>query len=95
MATNDKLPHMEAASPIKNASSDGKQSIDIQVDGETYTIDAAGGTLDLNGAGNGSWWENASLAVSAGATLRMSGFGRWSGTRLRCSGPRVTADIGS
>ena len=41
MATNDKLPHMEAASPIKTASSDGKQSIDIQVDGETYTIDAA------------------------------------------------------
>jgi len=41
MATNDKLPHMEAASPVKTSSSDAKQSIDIQVHGETYTIDAA------------------------------------------------------
>jgi len=43
MATNDtdKPSHMEAASPVKSASSDAKQSVDIQVDGETYTIDAA------------------------------------------------------
>jgi hypothetical protein len=41
MATDTKLSHMEAASPVKTSSSDTKHSIDIQVNGETYTIDAA------------------------------------------------------
>jgi hypothetical protein len=41
MATDNKLSQMETASPVKTSSSDAKQSIDIQVDGETYTIDAA------------------------------------------------------
>jgi len=41
MATDDKLSHMEAASPTKSASSDAKQSINVQVDGETYSIDAS------------------------------------------------------
>jgi MFS family permease len=39
-ATDTKPPPMETATPIKpTSSSDSKQSIDIQVDGETYTID--------------------------------------------------------
>jgi hypothetical protein len=41
MDTNDKVPHMEAASPVKTVSSEAKQSIDVQIDGETYTIDAS------------------------------------------------------
>lgn len=41
MSTIDKTHDMETASPTKSNSSNAKGSIELQVDGETYLIDAA------------------------------------------------------
>lgn len=41
MSSIDKTADMEVASPTKTTSSDAKGSIDVQVDGETYSIDPA------------------------------------------------------
>jgi hypothetical protein len=41
MPSIDKTHDMESATPIKSNSSNAKGSIDVQIDGETYSIDAA------------------------------------------------------
>jgi hypothetical protein len=41
MSTTDKTLDMETARPTKSNSSHAKGSIDVQIDGETYSIDAA------------------------------------------------------
>lgn len=41
MSTIDKAHDMETASPVKSSLSNAKGSIDVQIDGETYSIDAA------------------------------------------------------
>lgn len=41
MSTIDKTHDMETAKPVKSNTSDAKASIEVTIDGETYSIDAA------------------------------------------------------